>query len=79
MPLMNNRGFIGVSSRNSERYVKDFEVDTIKVANLNPNFYRHETEEAVNAEGTASTPFLQELEDAAAEREAEMRYTDDFE
>ena len=81
MPLMNNRGFIGVSSRNSERYVKDFEIDTIKVANLNPNFYRHETDEAAaNAEAAAQRGASQEpeVEFASIEPE-EVRYTDDFE
>ena len=39
-----------MSTRNSERYVKDFEIDTIKVANLHPNFYKFETEETNEAD-----------------------------
>lgn len=44
MPNLSHQGYIGVTSRNSDRYVKDLEVNTIKVNNLDPRFYTHEHE-----------------------------------
>lgn len=44
LPNLSNRGYLGVTARNSDRYVKGFAIDTIKVINLDPNFYKHEEE-----------------------------------
>ena len=46
LPNLSNRGFLGITARNSDRYVKDIEVHAVKVANLDPNFYRHIEENA---------------------------------
>ena len=41
MPNLSNRGFLGISARNSDRYVKSLEVSAVKVLNMDPNFYKH--------------------------------------
>jgi len=44
MPNLNNQGYMGLTARNSDRYVKDLELNSIKIMNLDPRFYRHEGE-----------------------------------
>jgi hypothetical protein len=46
MPNLANQGFVGVTARNSDRFVKDLELNSIKVINLDPRFYTHEEEDA---------------------------------
>jgi len=41
MPNLSNRGFLGISARNSDRFVKGLEVSAVKVLNMDPNFYKH--------------------------------------
>mmetsp|Transcript_18721 Transcript_18721/g.25308 ORF Transcript_18721/g.25308 Transcript_18721/m.25308 type:complete len:84 (+) Transcript_18721:641-892(+) len=42
MRNFNNRGFLGVTSRNSDRFQKSLEVNQVKVNNMDPNFYREQ-------------------------------------
>ena len=42
MPQLSNRGYLGVTARNSDSFVKSLAVKAVKVMNMDPNFYRHE-------------------------------------
>ena len=44
MPNLSARGYLGVTARNSDRYVKNLELNTVKVINHNPAFYAYEEE-----------------------------------
>ena len=46
MKQLSNRGYLGVSSRNSSKYTKDMDLVQVKVSNLDPNFYREKHDEA---------------------------------
>lgn len=84
MPNLSHQGYIGVTSRNSDRYVKDLEINTVKVNNLDPRFYTHEhelTEEELSAlqqdrsQGQVYTDELEEgvdLIEEAAELEEQL-------
>ena len=50
MPNLSNRGFLGLTARNSDRYVKDIDVLAVKVSNLDPNFYKHADDEVTERE-----------------------------
>ena len=69
MPNLANQGYVGVTARNSDRYVKDLELNQIKVMNLDPRFYTHEEEYARQQE------LLQTGQD---ERNQEQIYTDEL-
>lgn len=57
---LNNRGYLGISARNSDRYPKDVQVDTITINNHDPNFYKHE-DQLTNPDATMEdTPGEQE-------------------
>ena len=38
-------GYLGITSRNHDTFVKDIELTGAKILNLDPNFYKHEDEE----------------------------------
>jgi len=39
LPQLSNRGFLGITARNSDRHQKSVDVNIVKVMNMDPNFY----------------------------------------
>lgn len=72
LPQLSNRGYLGITSRNSDRHSKDLDVAQIKVMNMNPNFYK-ETETPPE-----SSAFKKFGEDDSDDEEDQM-YTDEME
>ena len=81
LPQLSNRGYLGITSRNSDRHSKDLDVAQIKVMNMNPNFYK-ETE--TPPESSAFKKFGEKItskmtsEDDSDDEDDQM-YTDEME
>ena len=39
MPNLSNKGFIGLTARNTKKFINDFSLNSAKVLNLDPRFY----------------------------------------
>ena len=39
MPNLSNKGFIGLTARNTKKFTNDFSLNSAKVLNLDPRFY----------------------------------------
>ena len=39
LPNLSNKGFVGLTARNTKKYINDFSLNSVKVLNLDPRFY----------------------------------------
>lgn len=79
LPNLSNKGFVGLTARNTKKYINDFSLNSVKVLNLDPRFYTERLDPFKDSknegEGTAEgqeTPQEQEAE-------GEHFYTDEME
>ena len=73
LPQLSNRGYLGVTARNSDRHQKTVEIGQVKIMNMDPNFYT----EAVDEEEQRT--IIDNTERAKVTDDAEQLYTDDLE